>query len=486
MNGIKASETIDKLVSGCHWFKYVYDFGDWWEHIITVEKIITDYEVRYPQVVKYKGDIIPEDCGGIWGYYDLLEGIDNTDEDMDDEELEEFQEWALDQELRQYNMAEVNDMMKRKLVFQVSKKRKQNSIQISKNIEKDFSAFLKDVNKEFDNYFDEDTLEKKYSFYTKDDIIDIARKHQVTGFSKYKKKDLIPYVIEYILKEEPMKRYFQLMDDLEIDAFENAMKEDAYIISEQDDEFEYLHSGGYCGMNDEFGIVIPNQVVMAYKRFDTKAFHKIRKRLSLIDNYLNVANNLYAVTPTKILIDMFNQNEKEELNKEELIDLYNEIKHYRCEFTYIDGMFVDNRLVENNVYLDVIQQQSNKPYYIPEKEEILCLGRYNHQNITDELRKIYAYLMNNMDITNDIVIDACYQMQIDMRFGCEIQGIINDLTGLGAIFKKEKQRKDFTGLLMKLWNNTRMISNRGYTHTEITEKQLKQKHTSNVVNFPSW
>ena len=27
--------------------KYVYDFGDWWEHIITVEKIITDYEVRY-------------------------------------------------------------------------------------------------------------------------------------------------------------------------------------------------------------------------------------------------------------------------------------------------------------------------------------------------------------------------------------------------------------------------------------------------------
>ena len=107
------------------------------------------------------------------------------------------------------------------------------------------------------------------------------------------------------------------------------------------------------------------------------------------------------------------------------------------------------RLLENNVYLDVIQQQSNKPYYIPKKEEILCLGKYNHQNITDELRKIYAYLMDNMDITNDIAIDACYQMQINMRFGCEIQEIINKLTGLGAKFKKEKQLKDFTGLLMK-------------------------------------
>ena len=483
---IDASETIDKLVSGCQWFKYVYDFGDWWEHIITVEKKITDYEVRYPQVLKYKGDIIPEDCGGIWGYYDLLEGIDNSDDDMEDEELEELQEWALDHEIRQYNMMDVNDLMKRKLVFQVSKKRKQNNIKISKNIEKDFSAFLKglDVNNDFDDYFDEDTLEKIYSFYAKDDIIDIAKKHQVTGYSKYKKKDLIPYVIEYILKEEPMKRYFQLMDDSEIEAFENAMKEDAYVLLEQDDEFEYLHSGGYCGMNGEFGIVIPNQVVMAYKRIDTKAFHKIRKRLSLIDNYLNVANNLYAVTPTKILIDMFNQNEKEELNKEELLDVYNEIKHYRCDFTYINGMFVENKLVENSVYLGVIQQQLSKPYYIPDKEEILRLGRYNNQIITDELKKIYAYLMDNMDITNDIAIDACDQMQTNMRMGCEVQKIINDLTGLGVVFRNEKQLHEFTKLLIKLRNNTRMISNCGHTPIEILEKQLNHKHSSNVVNFP--
>ena len=485
---IDASETIDKLVSGCHWFKYVYDFGDWWEHIITVEKIITDYEVRYPQVLKYKGDIIPEDCGGIWGYYDLVEGIDNNDDDTDDEELEEGQEWELDHELRQYNMAEVNDMMKRKLVFQVSKKKKQSSKKNSKDVEVDFSTFIKEleVNDYFDGSFDEDTLDNIYSFYAKYEIIDIAKKHQVTGYSKYNKKDLIPYVIEYILKEEPMKRYFHFMHDSEIEAFEDAMQEDAYIPSEQDDEYEYeyLYSGGYCGMDSEFGIVIPNEVARAYKKIDTKAFHKKRKRLSLIGSYLNAANNLYAITSTKILIDMFNQNEKEELTEEELLAVYNEIKPCRCDFTYIDGMFVENKLVQDNVYLGVIQQQLNKPYYIPDKEEILCLGRYGHQIITDELKKIYVYLTDNMDITNDIAIDACYQMQINMRIGCEIQEIINDLTGLGAIFKKEKQRKEFTGLLMKLWNNTRTISNRGYTHTEIAKMQLNQKHTSNVVNFP--
>ena len=113
--------------------------------------------------MKYKGDVIPEDCGGIWGYYDLVEGIDNRDDDMEEEELEERQEWILDHELRQYNMAEVNDMMKRKLVFQVSKKKRQSSKKNSKNVEEDFSSFLKEleVNDYFGGSFDEDTLDDK-------------------------------------------------------------------------------------------------------------------------------------------------------------------------------------------------------------------------------------------------------------------------------------------------------------------------------------
>ena len=156
----------------------------------------------------------------------------------------------------------------------------------------------------------------KIHWMIKDEIIAIAKKHQVTGYSKYNKKDLIPYVIDFILKEEQMKRYFKFMHDSEIEALE-----DAYIPSEQDDEYEYLYNGGYCGMNGEFGIVIPDEVVRAYKKIDTKAFHKTRKRLSLIGRYLNAANNLYAITPTKILIDMFNQYEKEELKEEELLAL---------------------------------------------------------------------------------------------------------------------------------------------------------------------
>ena len=53
---------------------YTYDFGDCWEHQILVEKIEPD-EMGLPHPVCIKGKFAcpPEDCGGIGGYYHLLD-----------------------------------------------------------------------------------------------------------------------------------------------------------------------------------------------------------------------------------------------------------------------------------------------------------------------------------------------------------------------------------------------------------------------------
>ncbi len=55
---------------------YEYDFGDGWEHVILLEKILPPEEgVFYPRCIKGKRACPPEDCGGIWGYAHLLEVI---------------------------------------------------------------------------------------------------------------------------------------------------------------------------------------------------------------------------------------------------------------------------------------------------------------------------------------------------------------------------------------------------------------------------
>ena len=70
---------------------YVYDFGDNWEHAVTLEEAVpAEPGVEYPRVHDGARSCPPEDCGGTSGYTDLLDVlIDPTHEDF-----EPMREWA--------------------------------------------------------------------------------------------------------------------------------------------------------------------------------------------------------------------------------------------------------------------------------------------------------------------------------------------------------------------------------------------------------
>jgi hypothetical protein len=71
-------------------FIYEYDFGDGWDHTIEVVKIGPPAEnVKYPVCLAGKFACPPEDCGGIWGYYEMLEVI----KDPKHERYDELSDW---------------------------------------------------------------------------------------------------------------------------------------------------------------------------------------------------------------------------------------------------------------------------------------------------------------------------------------------------------------------------------------------------------
>ncbi len=66
---------IDILGTTPKKFSYMYDFGDSWNHIITIKKIQKlDKPNPLPVAISGKGTPPPEDCGGVHGYYALKEG----------------------------------------------------------------------------------------------------------------------------------------------------------------------------------------------------------------------------------------------------------------------------------------------------------------------------------------------------------------------------------------------------------------------------
>jgi len=60
-------------------FGYEYDFGDSWEHEIMVEKILPPDAAAAKTALCLDGARAcpPEDCGGVWGYDDLLKILKN-------------------------------------------------------------------------------------------------------------------------------------------------------------------------------------------------------------------------------------------------------------------------------------------------------------------------------------------------------------------------------------------------------------------------
>jgi hypothetical protein len=89
---------------------YTYDLGDGWEHSIVLEKRFSGGDdTEYPVCLGGQQAGPPEDCGGVPGYYDLLEVLQNPA----DERYEEMRKWiGEDFDPRAFSVEAVNRQLR--------------------------------------------------------------------------------------------------------------------------------------------------------------------------------------------------------------------------------------------------------------------------------------------------------------------------------------------------------------------------------------
>lgn len=77
------------VAEGTKKFRYTYDMGDNWEHVILIEKAIPkEADVRYPRCTEGERACPPDDCGGVWGYPEFLAAISDPKHPEHEERLE--------------------------------------------------------------------------------------------------------------------------------------------------------------------------------------------------------------------------------------------------------------------------------------------------------------------------------------------------------------------------------------------------------------
>jgi hypothetical protein len=75
---------------GTKTLRYIYDFGDGWEHTIKVERLGNPLPgTLYPRLIEASGRCPPEDVGGPFGYAEFLEAM----RDPKHERHDEFADW---------------------------------------------------------------------------------------------------------------------------------------------------------------------------------------------------------------------------------------------------------------------------------------------------------------------------------------------------------------------------------------------------------
>jgi len=106
----EAPVTLEQVAPGAgDRLQYTYDFGDDWTHEIVVEKVLERQPGAYPRCTGGRRAAPPEDCGGVWGYAELVEVLSDPGHPEHGDRLE----WlglasAADFQPERFDAAEIN------------------------------------------------------------------------------------------------------------------------------------------------------------------------------------------------------------------------------------------------------------------------------------------------------------------------------------------------------------------------------------------
>lgn len=500
---LEAGETlIDEFLDDEKWFTYIYDFGDYWKHRVTIEKVLTDYEKNYAQIIKYKEDTPYEDCGGIYGYYELLEILDEPKHP----EYEQMKEWTENHFTEKFDLERVNGRLKELyLSDKVSDPMTQNEI-YEEILTK--SCPFKRIQVEEDLPFTDEKLSdweeakiyadmKKMTFrdilkeYSRNELVEIAKNLHLSGYSKLKKEKLLDRMCVDLLDRNVMRKAFRFLSEAEmklLEQEENFLEIDALSI-----EYDTLFELGYvyCESNWPVEIVyVPQEVKDAYRANCDEEWKKDVVRDQELLMYLNTSAELYGICPIHKALELYQRDCGETVNEFGVIGFCDLVPENKKIFVIQEGKLIIRMLAGENLVADVSAMHKNFDYYEPTKEEIQLLGKEGYLPFSRELNDLKKFFQKYGKETEADAEDLCKRVQFLARIGEQFDGIMEMLDecylGFDEVVHNEKRMDALMEKLFRVIQTTRTFILRGHSPGEVMPKiaKMMQKQENNVIPFP--
>ncbi len=394
-------------------FKYIYDFGDWWEHDIKVEKLVKN-SGDMVKVIKAKGADMIEDCGGIWGYYDRIETANPFDMDAVNAVLAGLP-------MGKFSYAAVK---------------------------------LKDV-----------LLQ-----YTRENLSELAKLHGVKMVQGMKKQKLAETIEARLLDEDYMRLMIELCETDTLEIFEDAIEEEGIeCLKEEIEDSLFLCSYGVYIESEAY--LVPVDVAQRYQKIYTPEYKIRLEERQKWKKYCESAVYLYGVLPVDKMAEIFNQYEVNALDKNELETYLTAVTNsyeQRKKVVIKDGFVMDPFLANDEVRTKLMEAQEDVLYYIPEtKQEFLQYGEMQSQELDEYFAAFVAYLQEKMELDFEEAVLLMFSAQEAIRkdwpweYVTEISGML-DIPQLNR-----RMQKLIFGQMEILKRHIRLWKLRGFTQEEM-------------------
>lgn len=305
--------------------------------------------------------------------------------------------------------------------------------------------------------------------HTVKELREISKAFGIQGYSKLKKDELIEYVEASLLNYENAKQVFLCADEEEMEVFKQSLDSEIQVKQEDFYKCVYFFVSGYYYLTEDNSIIVPDEVKDLYKQLFTAEFIAEKERFDLVIKYCVACSNLYGIVPYAKVVEIFNeQNEEKTCNEELLADYHN--LGLREVFFELQGEYLVHEAIDGeDEFNSLLDQQSDKPYFVPDKETLLKYAEDDYFEKNAAYQKLKEYITANIIENEEDAEDLCSDLQLACCFGEGPADALNQFLSREIEFSSEDQVYEIGQLLSELNNTTRMWDNRGYTPVELKD-----------------
>lgn len=205
---------------------------------------------------------------------------------------------------------------------------------------------------------------------------------------------------------------------------------------------------------------------------------------NLLYRYIKSLINLYGIVPKDKVIEIYNMQNEDVIDLDDIKKVTN--KYFKKNSLYVEheDYFMEDSMLEDGTFQNLKIKQQNKPYYVPEKEELLKYEEELFPVVTIEFKKLKDFIKKEfVNGDEELAEDICYDIRMECAMDFTIDNVMLHFKRRDITFKNEKQVQNLIGLIMELANNTRLWENNGHTPQEIFDK-LEKPNLRPLPNKP--